>query len=326
MKGSEAKKRADAIRSGETRSIARAISSIEEGVEGTDALLDELFGDVGGAHRVGVTGPPGSGKSSLITRLTERLIDREKSVGIVAVDPSSPFSGGALLGDRVRMSDIRHPLVFIRSMASRGTSGGLAPTTLQVSDVLDASGKDFLLIETVGVGQSEVDVRSLVDTTMLVLTPDSGDSIQAMKAGLMEIGDPIVINKKDRGGADRVEQQIRSILNMRRTTTSGAPDPDEQRDVSILQTSARDDEGVDALFDLMMNRRREATGETGRARSAELVTRQLELVLRDRLLGKLERVPSLVERKQEAVQRILEGTLSPYGAAREIVDKIEFSP
>ncbi len=309
------------IRSGETRAIARVLSRIEDDGEATDELLDRLFPDVGGAYRVGITGPPGSGKSSLVTRLTERFIDREQSVGIVAVDPSSPFSGGALLGDRVRMSEIRHPLVFIRSMASRGTSGGLAPTTLQACDVLDASGKDLLLIETVGVGQSEVDVQALVDTIVLVLTPESGDSIQAMKAGLMEIGDPIVINKKDRGGADRVEQELRTILNMRGTTTSGEVDQQEERDVEILQTSARDDEGLDELFDLLIERSMNGTA----SRSSERLLSQLDLVLQGRLIDNFERNTSLAERKRNAIERIQNGEISPYGAAREIVRELGIS-
>lgn len=311
------------IRSGDPRATAQGISLIEDGVSGSDHLLDLLSADVGNAFRIGITGAPGSGKSSLVTALTEKFIEENRQIGIVAVDPSSPFSGGALLGDRIRMGDIRHPNVFIRSMASRGHSGGLAPTSLQVCDTLDASGKDLLIVETVGTGQSDVDVKDLVDTTVLVLTPESGDSIQAMKAGIMEIGDIIVINKKDRGGADRIEQELRSMFQMRRAQTTDDPEQPDEIDEPIIQTSARDEENIDVLFEQIQKKwaaHDRGTPEDHTTR--EKRRKQLTLILNSRLkteMAQNERVQSLTN---SALDKIEDGQLSPYGAARDILREL----
>jgi LAO/AO transport system kinase len=314
---------ANQIRSGHTRSIAKAISMIENGEAGASELLDLLSEDIGQAYRIGITGAPGSGKSSIVTSLTEQFIENDPSIGIVAVDPSSPFSGGALLGDRVRMSDLRHPGVFIRSMASRGQSGGLAPTSLQVCDLLDASGKDLIIIETVGTGQSDVDVKDLVDTTVLVLTPESGDSIQAMKAGIMEIGDIIVINKKDRGGADRVEQELRSIFRMRRAETAGDDHADPDLDESIVQTSVRDDENLDELFELIQERW--TTDRAAQPDEKDLDQKRrthLDLILQSRVKQLLDNSARVHTLKEEALDKIRSGTQSAYSAARDILQAL----
>src|SRR5437879_3373865 len=188
--------------------LARAISMVENGTPGFEDLLSSLSGTLGRGRRIGITGPPGAGKSTLIEQLTFAFRSRKLTVGVIAVDPSSPFTGGALLGDRIRME--RSSLdegVFIRSMASRGSVGGMATTTGEVADVMDAYGFDRILIETVGVGQSELDVAAASDTTVVVLVPESGDGIQVMKAGLMEIADVFVVNKADRPGADQLRQE-----------------------------------------------------------------------------------------------------------------------
>ena len=201
---------------GKKAALARAVSIVENHRTGFDTLLSALTPRIGRARRIGLTGPPGAGKSTLGMRLAEALRRQTLTVGIVAVDPTSPFTGGALLGDRIRMEDIAlDPGVFIRSMATRGSLGGLAATTREVADVLDAFGFDRILIETVGVGQTELDIARTADTSVVVLVPESGDSIQTLKAGLMEIADIYVVNKADRPGADRLRNEIELMLGLR---------------------------------------------------------------------------------------------------------------
>ena len=204
------------FRDGQRIALARVISIVENQREGFQALLHELHRDTGGARRIGITGPPGAGKSTITASLIERFRDRGETVGVIAVDPTSPYTGGALLGDRIRMSDVaQDDGVFIRSMATRGALGGLAAATREVMDVLAAYGFDVIIVETVGVGQSELDIAAAADTTVVVLVPESGDAIQTMKAGLMEAADLFVVNKADRPGAPRLAREVEMMLHLR---------------------------------------------------------------------------------------------------------------
>src|SRR5215467_2634542 len=228
------------VRNGDPRALARAITAIENGAAESGALLRQLFPYSGKAQVIGITGSPGAGKSTLVDFLAREYRKQERTVGIVAVDPTSPFSGGAILGDRIRMlAHHADPGIFIRSMATRGFLGGLARTTTDVVTALDASGKDMVLIETVGVGQDEVDIVRLADVTVLILVPGMGDDVQSIKAGIMEIADIFVINKSDREGADRVEREIRAMQTLSLRKDHWTP--------SIVKTVATEGKGVGEL-------------------------------------------------------------------------------
>jgi LAO/AO transport system kinase len=228
------------FRNGDVRALARLISHVENRHDGYQEILSRVFPDSGHAYKIGLTGPPGAGKSTLVDRLTEQLVADGKKVGIIAVDPSSPFTGGAFLGDRIRMTDlIGQENVFIRSMATRGSSGGLAQATRDVNVLYDAFGFDYIMIETVGVGQVELDIVDASDTVVVALVPESGDVIQAMKAGLMEIANIFCLNKADRDGADRVITELNHLLQIKREKSEWS--------FPVTPTSAVKNEGIDLL-------------------------------------------------------------------------------
>jgi LAO/AO transport system kinase len=235
---------AERVRAGDVRAISRAITAVENGVPEAEPLLRALFPHTGRAHIAGVTGAPGTGKSTLVDRLASFYRRQKESVGIIAVDPSSPFTGGAILGDRIRMQGHATDAgIFIRSMATRGFLGGLARTTGDAALVLEAAGMQRLLIETVGVGQDEVDIMRLADSTLVVLVPGSGDEVQAIKAGIMEIADIFVLNKSDREGTDRFEQQLKAMLSL-------SPDREGWRP-PVLRTVATESKGIAELAEAM---------------------------------------------------------------------------
>ena len=228
------------LRAGDPRALARAISAIENRSSGWSELLKALFPHTGHARVLGLTGPPGAGKSTLVDQLAKHYRKQERTVGIIAVDPTSPYSGGAILGDRIRMQDhFSDPGIYIRSMATRGSLGGLARTTADVATVLDASGRDLIMIETVGVGQDEVDIVRLADITVVILVPGMGDDVQTIKAGIMEIADIFVINKSDREGAERVEREIRALQSLSVRSDNWTP--------PIVKTVATEGTGIDEL-------------------------------------------------------------------------------
>jgi len=230
----------DSLRSGDARALARAISTVENRAPGWADLLKALFPHTGKARVIGLTGAPGAGKSTLVDQLAKLYRKHERTVGIIAVDPTSPYTGGAILGDRIRMQDhFADPGIYIRSMATRGSLGGLARTTADVATVLDASGRDVILIETVGVGQDEVDIVRLAQITVVILVPGMGDDVQTIKAGIMEIADIFVINKSDREGAERVEREIRALQTLA-TRHDGWTPP-------IVKTVASEGRGVEEL-------------------------------------------------------------------------------
>jgi LAO/AO transport system kinase len=300
------------VLSGDARAVARAISVVEDAGESGTALLAELFPHAGRALVLGVTGPPGSGKSTLVERLTARYRAAGRTVGIVAVDPSSPFSGGAILGDRIRMQ--AHALdsgVFIRSMATRGHLGGLASATAPAIDVLAASGKDVVLVETVGVGQDEVEVVETADVCVLVLVPGLGDEVQALKAGVMEIADVFVVNKADREGADRVVAEIESMLSL-----GGREGPPPR----IVKTIATRDEGVDELL-AAVDEFRAGAGSDGvlARRGRARLRRQFEETLRQRVMERVRARALPADELERTIDRLQAREVDPGSAVEDVV-------
>jgi LAO/AO transport system kinase len=304
----------DGVRAGERRALARAISLVENGDPLAYPLVRELYPETGRATVIGVTGPPGVGKSSLIGALVQHVRGLGETVGVVTVDPSSPFSKGALLGDRIRLADhFTDPGVYIRSMGTRGHLGGLAETTLQAVLLLDASGKDVVFVETVGAGQSEVEVTGIADTVLLVLMPGSGDSVQALKAGIMEIPDVIAVNKMDHPAAKTMLNEVRSIV--------GLADPDERP--PILLTEAMRGENVPQLWETLEGHRA-GLSEDGRLeeRRRRNLAHEVFAVASARAKAHLE---SAVEGDPE-LRRLLDEVerreLDPLTAVREIMEKV----
>jgi LAO/AO transport system kinase len=263
---------AERVLSNETRAVARAISVVEDESDASAALVSRLFPHTGKAYLIGVTGPPGAGKSTLVDRLTTELRSAGRTVGILAVDPTSPFTGGAILGDRVRMqAHAGDPGVFIRSMATRGNLGGLARATSDAAVVLDASGCDFVIIETVGVGQDEVDIVRTADVSLVVLVPGAGDEVQALKAGIMEIADIFVVNKADRDGADRTVASIEAMLSLEHYAAGRWRPP-------TVKTEATTGKGLPELVEQIERFRAHTVATLGERRRARAEFRVRELL------------------------------------------------
>ena len=300
------------VLAGDPRAIARAISLIEDESPDGAALVRRIFAHTGRAYLVGVTGPPGAGKSTLVDRLTTEFRKADQTVGVVAVDPTSPFSGGAILGDRVRMqAHAGDAGVFIRSMATRGHLGGLARATSEVALVLDAAGKDVVLIETVGVGQDEIDIVRTADVSIVTLVPGAGDEVQALKAGIMEIADIFVVNKADREGADRTVSSIDAVLSLQ-SFGAGAWRP------PIVKTVAANGKGVPELIETIAKFRAHTLDAQGTRRRARAEFRIREL-LAQRFLQHVERKVLAAGEFDATLSRIAARELDPYTAVDEIV-------
>ena len=302
------------VRAGEVRAIARAISLVEDDDPWAAALVRALFPATGGAYLVGVTGPPGAGKSTLVDRLSLELRGRGATVGVIAVDPTSPYSGGAILGDRVRMqAQAGDEGVFIRSMATRGHLGGLARATHEAACVLDAAGKDFVIIETVGVGQDEVDIVRTADIAVVVLVPGTGDEVQALKAGIMEIADVFVVNKADRDGAGRLVASIEAMLAL------GDAEPGAWRP-PIVRTQATAGRGVAELLTAIEAFRAHAAASQAERRRVRQQFRLREL-LAERFLEHVDRHVLSPGELDDTLARIADRGLDPYTAANGILDR-----
>ncbi len=303
------------VRSGDTRALARAITLVENSDPLAYDLVRDVYPDTGRAYAVGITGPPGVGKSSLIAALLQHVRGLDRSVGVISVDPSSPFSKGALLGDRIRLSDhFLDPEIFIRSMGTRGHLGGLAETTLQAMLVLDAAGKDILFVETVGAGQSEVEVIGIADTVVLVLMPGSGDSVQALKAGIMEIPDVIAVNKMDHPAAKTMVNEVRSILSLDKERAWRPP---------IVLTEAVQGENVPELWEKIEEHRAflESEGLLEERRRSNLAG-EVFAVASGRAKVHLEHAVADDPELRRLLDEVQRRELDPLSAVREILQKV----
>ena len=307
------------VLAGDRRALARAISLVEDRAPQGEEIVRRVYASTGRAASVGVTGPPGVGKSSLVSALVAHVRVAGETVGVVSVDPSSPFTRGALLGDRIRLADhFLDPGVYIRSMGTRGHLGGLAEATLQALLLVDASGKDVVFLETVGTGQSEIEVIGIADLVLLVLMPGSGDAVQALKAGIMEIPDVIAINKMDHPAAKTMAQEVRSIV---------ALDPDRERRPAILLTEALRGEGVPELWDALQQRR-EALGERGElaVRRERNLSGEVEALavarLRDLVRGAMAEDPAV----RELVTGVQRREIDPLTAVGALVTSVTDGP
>jgi LAO/AO transport system kinase len=321
-----------AVRRGEHRAVARAITLVERSEEGARDVVQQLYPHTGAGHVVGITGAPGTGKSTLVNELAKELRKRDKLVGIIAVDPSSPFSGGALLGDRIRMRDLAGDEgIFIRSMASRGSLGGLAVATAAAIKVLDAAGFDVILVETVGAGQAEVDIANVAQTVIVIEAPGMGDDIQSIKAGILEIADLLVVNKADRPGASGTVKALRAMLHMGRTGRrasrdgQGAPsngDSTPPWDVKVYETIATEGEGIERVIDAV-EAHRDYLQESGEwlEREKNRSRQELEQLLHMRLMETVRATVSPSDRER-LIEAVAARELDPYSAVAELFEQI----
>jgi LAO/AO transport system kinase len=312
--------------SGDRLALARLITQVENRAPSVPEIMRRVHSRTGRAYVAGVTGPPGAGKSTVVDRLTALLRQEGLSVGVVAVDPSSPFTGGAVLGDRIRMqSHTLDPEVFIRSMATRGSLGGLSRATGDVIKLLDAFGKSWILIETVGVGQTELDIVKRADTTVVVLVPESGDSVQTMKAGLLEVADIFVVNKADRDGADSLVAELKFMAHLHRSTPQSRHGLDWE--IPVLALQAQHGIGVEELL-LEIRRHREALESTGALSARRQARRRAEL--QELLVQEFrEQVGTRIEADGALagyLERVANGELDAYAAVKEILARLDFHP
>ncbi len=301
------------VKGGNLRALARMISHVENRDAGWKDAMRAIYPETGRTVVFGITGAPGAGKSTLTSKVAQGLVARGFKVGIVAVDPSSPFSGGALLGDRLRMQEIATlDGIFIRSMATRGTLGGLCQGARDIVRIMDAFGKDIVLIETVGVGQDEIEVVRAADLVLVVCVPGLGDGIQTLKAGIMEIGDLFVVNKADRDGADEVVSDIQAMLEIAKK--------DEEPVPPVLKTSAVTGEGIDSLIN-WLSERREGT-ESVAAESADRVREEILTLMEEELFHHIRLQWTGNGALQAAVERVIAGKRDPYSVAEEMLSTI----
>ena len=301
------------VSNGEPAAVARAISKIEDGASDAAALMKEIYGLSRGALIIGITGAPGAGKSSLVDKLALLYRERGERVGIVAVDPSSPFSGGAILGDRIRMQTLGlDEGVFIRSMATRGNLGGLARATVDAVAILDAAGYAKVIVETVGVGQDEVEIVKAADVSVVVLVPGMGDDIQAIKAGIMEIGDIFVINKADRDGVYATEKELEALLSL--TSRSDAWDP------PIVKTVATENQGITGLADAIDKfRQTQLSAPASSERRRAIARWRIVELLRERLLARVLASDASVAMLERLADEVATRRRDPYSAVEELI-------
>ena len=302
------------VLAGDRRSIARAITTIENNSPKAQELIASIFPHTGNAHVIGLTGPPGSGKSTLIDKIIREYRQRDKTVGVIAVDPTSPFTGGAFLGDRIRMQELSTDQgVFIRSMASRNYLGGIAKATKNAAKVLDAAGKDVVIVETVGAGQSEVEIIKVAQTTVVIFAPGLGDEIQAIKAGIMEIADIFVVNKADRANANKAVMDIQAMLQLNNKEKKWKP--------PILKTTALTGEGVPQLIKKIGDHRLFLEKKLERKRSREKAEAELVEAIKEKVASSIIEELKREGKLEEFLQKILEKKMDPVSIAEKLLNK-----